>query len=120
MSKCSSSTKRTACWTLLPKKRQNLLFWATFFSEIKKLSDKLLDNPALIEVARRNTASGQVEQVIYPVDKTRKRELVTHLIKTNGWKQVLIFTRTKHGANRLSDQLGRSGIKAAAIYGNKG
>jgi ATP-dependent RNA helicase RhlE len=104
---------------LLPKKRQNLLFSATFSSEIKKLSTSLLNNPEHIEVARQNTASEQVEQVIYPVDKVRKRELVTHLIKSNGWKQVLIFTRTKHGANRLSEQLNKSGIKAAAIHGNK-
>jgi ATP-dependent RNA helicase RhlE len=104
---------------LLPKKRQNLLFSATFSKEIKKLSDGLLHNPALIEVARRNTASEQVEQIVYPVDKSRKRELIAHLIKSNDWKQVLIFTRTKHGANKLSEQLNKQHIHAAAIHGNK-
>jgi ATP-dependent RNA helicase RhlE len=73
----------------------------------------------LIEVARRNTASEQVEQVVYPVDKAKKRELMVHLIKTNNWKQVLVFTRTKHGANRLSEQLNKNKINAAAIHGNK-
>ncbi len=104
---------------LLPKKRQNLLFSATFSKEIKKLSDGLLNDPALIEVARRNTASEQVEQIVYPVDKSRKRELVAHLIKSKEWKQVLIFTRTKHGANKLSEQLNKQKIHAAAIHGNK-
>ncbi len=104
---------------LLPKKRQNLLFSATFSKEIKKLSDGLLHHPALIEVARQNSASEQVEQMIYPVDKSRKRELIIHLIKSNDWKQVLIFTRTKHGANKLSEQLNKQNIHAAAIHGNK-
>ena len=104
---------------LLPKKRQNLLFSATFSDAIKKLSDSLLNAPALIEVARRNTASEQVEQLVCPVDKARKRELITHLIKTNQWQQVLIFTRTKHGANKLSEQLNKRNITAAAIHGNK-
>ncbi len=104
---------------LLPKKRQNLLFSATFSDDIKKLADKLLNSPTLIEVARRNTASEQVEQVVYPVDKAKKRELIIHLIKTNDWKQVLIFTRTKHAANRLSEQLNKNKINAAAIHGNK-
>jgi len=104
---------------LLPKKRQNLLFSATFSDAIKKLSDSLLNTPALIEVARRNTASEQVEQLVCPVDKARKRELIIHLIKTNQWQQVLIFTRTKHGANKLSEQLNKRNITAAAIHGNK-
>ncbi len=104
---------------LLPHKRQNLLFSATFSDEIKKLSDKLLNAPALIETARRNTASQLVEQIVYPVDKARKRDLVIHLIKEKGWKQVLIFTRTKHGANRLAEQLNKTAITAAAIHGNK-
>ncbi|RUM65023.1 MAG: ATP-dependent RNA helicase RhlE [Sulfurospirillum sp.] len=104
---------------LLPQKRQNLLFSATFSDDIKRLSDSLLNSPALIEVARRNTASEQVEQLVYPVDKARKRELITHLIKTNSWKQVLIFTRTKHGANKLSEQLNKRNITSAAIHGNK-
>jgi len=104
---------------LLPKKRQNLLFSATFSNDIKKLADNLLDSPVLIEVAKRNTTTAQVEQVVYPVDKARKRELLIHLIKDNNWKQVLIFTRTKHGANKLSEVLAKKGITSAAIHGNK-
>ena len=104
---------------LLPKKRQNLLFSATFADPIKKLADSLLNAPALIEVARRNTASEKVDQTIHPVDKARKRELLSHLIKLGNWQQVLVFTRTKHGANRLSEQLAKDGITATAIHGNK-
>ncbi|MEN6486139.1 MAG: DEAD/DEAH box helicase [Syntrophobacteraceae bacterium] len=104
---------------LLPRSRQNLLFFATFSSEIKALSEELLHSPVLIEVARRNTASESVEQLIYPVDRTRKRELLSFLIGSNNWRQVLVFTRTKHGANRLTKQLERDGISAAAIHGNK-
>jgi len=104
---------------ILPKQRQNLLFSATFSDEIKRLSDGLLNAPALIEVARRNTTSEQVEQVVHPVDRERKRELLSHLIKKGDWKQVLVFTRTKHGANRLSEQLDKDGISSAAIHGNK-
>ncbi|SPB15036.1 ATP-dependent RNA helicase 1 [Caballeronia novacaledonica] len=103
----------------LPEKRQNLLFSATFSDEIKALADSLLDSPALIEVARRNTTAEKVEQKIYPVDRDRKRELLTHLIRGNNWFQVLVFTRTKHGANRLAEQLTRDGISALAIHGNK-
>jgi len=104
---------------MLPKQRQNLLFSATFSNEIKKLADGLLNNPTLIEVARRNTASEQVEQSVYFVDKIRKKELLSHLIKLGNWQQVLVFTRTKHGANRLCAQLEHGGITAAAIHGNK-
>jgi ATP-dependent RNA helicase RhlE len=104
---------------LLPQARQNLLFSATFPDEIKALADKLLDSPAMIEVARRNAPAERVAQVIHPVDRERKRELLSHLIASNGWRQVLVFTRTKHGANRLAEQLGRDGITAAAIHGNK-
>jgi len=104
---------------VLPKQRQNLLFSATYSEEIKKLSDRLLNSPTLIEVARRNTASESVKQAVYPVDKSRKRELLTHLINEGKWKQVLVFTRTKHGANRLTTQLDKDGITAAAIHGNK-
>ena len=104
---------------LLPKKRQNLLFSATFSKEIKDLADKLLNAPKLIEVARENTASEQVKQVVYPVDKERKRELLTRLIIEEKWRQVLVFTRTKHGANKLSVQLGKEGIRSTAIHGNK-
>jgi ATP-dependent RNA helicase RhlE len=104
---------------LLPKNKQTLLFSATFSDEIKKLSGELLENPALIEVARRNTASETVTQVVHPVDKGRKRELLSFLIGSNNWQQVLVFTRTKHGANRLSQQLIKDGITSAAIHGNK-
>jgi len=104
---------------LLPGGRQNLLFSATFSDEIKKLADSLLDSPALIEVARRNTASERVSQVVHPVDRSRKRELLSFMIGSQNWKQVLVFTRTKHGANRLAEQLGKDGIGAAAIHGNK-
>jgi len=104
---------------LLPKARQNLLFSATFPDEIKRLADSLLDSPALIEVARRNAPAERVAQVIHPVDRERKRELLSHLIGSQNWRQVLVFTRTKHGANRLAEQLARDGIGAAAIHGNK-
>ena len=104
---------------LLPKHKQTLLFSATFSNEIKKLSNELLKSPALIEVAQRNTTAELVTQVVHPVDKSRKRELLSYLIGSNNWKQVLVFTRTKHGANRLSQQLIKDGIMAAAIHGNK-
>jgi ATP-dependent RNA helicase RhlE len=104
---------------LLPPKRQNLLFFATFSDEMKKLADSLLNSPALVEVARRNTAKESIEQVVYPVDRKRKRELLSFLIGSQNWRQVLVFTRTKHGANRLSQQLEKDGISAAAIHGNK-
>ncbi len=104
---------------LLPKKKQTLLFSATFSNEIKRLSNDLLNSPALIEVAQRNTASERVTQVVHLVDKGRKRELASFLIGSNNWQQVLVFTRTKHGANRLAEQLGTDGITAAAIHGNK-
>jgi ATP-dependent RNA helicase RhlE len=103
----------------LPAKRQNLLFSATFSDEIKALADSLLDTPALIEVARRNTTTELVAQKIHPVDRDRKRELLTHLIQQHNWFQVLVFTRTKHGANRLAEQLTKDGISALAIHGNK-
>ena len=104
---------------LLPKHKQTLLFSATFSDEIKKLANGLMKSPALIEVARRNTASESVTQVVHPVDKNRKRELLSYLIGSNNWQQVLVFTRTKHGANRLSEQLDKDGISSAAIHGNK-
>lgn len=104
---------------LLPKQRQNLLFSATFSNDIKKLADGLLDSPTLIEVAQRNTTSERVAQVVHHVDKNRKRELLSFLIGSGDWKQVLVFTRTKHGANRLAQQLEQDGLTAAAIHGNK-
>ncbi len=104
---------------LLPKQRQNLLFSATFSNDIKKLASGFLNAPELIEVAQRNTTAERVEQVVHRVDKKRKRELLSYLIGSNNWQQVLVFSRTKHGANRLSTQLEKDGIKAAAIHGNK-
>lgn len=104
---------------MLPKQRQTLLFSATFSDEIKTLADQLLNQPALIEVAPRNTAAERITQVVHPVDRQRKRELLSHLIGTGNWRQVLVFTRTKHGANRLTEQLQQDGITAAAIHGNK-
>ncbi len=104
---------------LLPAKRQNLLFSATFSDDIRALADSLLNRPVLIEVARRNTASERVAQCVLPVDRQRKRELLSHLIGKGNWQQVLIFTRTKHGANRLTEQLQQDGISAAALHGNK-
>ena len=104
---------------LLPPKRQNLLFSATFSDEIKTLADNLLDNPALIEVARRNSTVEAITQVIHPVDRDKKRQLLSHLIKTFDWHQVLVFTRTKHGANKLAEYLGKHDIPSAAIHGNK-
>ncbi|MCW8964079.1 MAG: DEAD/DEAH box helicase, partial [Gammaproteobacteria bacterium] len=104
---------------LVPKQKQTLLFSATFSNDIKKLANTLLKSPALVEVAKRNAATETVTQVIHPVDKERKRELLSHLIGSNNWRQVLVFTRTKHGANRLSKQLVGDGITAAAIHGNK-
>ncbi|KDP85928.1 RNA helicase, partial [Cupriavidus sp. SK-3] len=104
---------------VLPPKRQNLLFSATFSDEIRGLADRLLDNPASIEVARRNTTAETVAQRVYPVDRERKRELLAHLVRENDWHQVLVFTRTKHGANRLAEQLDKEGLSALAIHGNK-
>ncbi len=104
---------------LLPLKRQNLLFSATYTDEIRRLADGLLNNPELVEVARRNTAAELVTQVVHPVGHSRKREMLSHLIKRGDWKQVLVFTRTKHGANRLAAQLASDGIDATAIHGNK-
>ena len=104
---------------LLPKQRQNLLFSATFSAEIKLLADGLLNKPAMVEVARQNATAELITQRVYPVDRERKRELLSHLIKEHNWHQVLVFTRTKHGANRLAEQLGKDGIPALAIHGNK-
>jgi len=105
--------------TLLPAKRQNLLFSATFSNEIKELADKLLNSPAMIEVARRNSTVEVISQRIHPVDRNGKHTLLTHLIKTLKWSQVLVFTRTKHGANKLVEQLGKAEISSMAIHGNK-
>ncbi len=104
---------------LLPKQRQNLLFSATFSDEIKSLADGLLHNPGFVEVARRNTTSELVEQSVHMIPQKLKSYLLAHLIKHNSWKQVLVFTRTKHGANRLAAKLTSADIPAAAIHGNK-
>ncbi|WP_374580950.1 DEAD/DEAH box helicase [Pseudoduganella sp.] len=103
----------------LPPKRQNLLFSATFSDEIKALADGLLDNPKTIEVARRNSTVEIISQKIHPVDRDKKHPMLSHLIRSNNWTQVLVFTRTKHGANKLVEQLGKDGVKAMAIHGNK-
>src|SRR5689334_14576324 len=104
---------------LLPKERQNLLFSATFPDEIRKLTNSFMRSPVTVEVAPRNKPVELISQVVYPVHQTRKRELLSHLVKTNNWHQVLVFTRTKHGANRLAQQLERDGIESDAIHGNK-
>ena len=104
---------------LLPPMRQTLLFSATFSDEIRKLSAQFLKDPATVEVARRNTPAELVTQYAYLVEADRKRELLSHLVKKNDWDQVLVFTKTKHGANRLASQLQRDGINADAIHGNK-
>jgi len=104
---------------LLPAQRQNLLFSATFPEEIRKLAASFMRNPATVEVARRNTPAELVAQVAYPVQADQKRSLLAHLVKSNDWRQVLVFVRTKHGANRLAQQLLREGIEADAIHGNK-
>jgi len=104
---------------LLPDRRQNLLFSATFSREIRSLAEGLLDQPASVQVTPENTAVELVEQVVHPVDRERKRELLTHLVRTRVIDQALVFTRTKHGANKLAEQLNRDGIAAAAIHGNK-
>ena len=103
----------------LPKKKQNLLFSATFPKEIKALADSLLNSPKRIQVASSNSTADKVVQVVYPVDKSRKRELLAYCIEEEGWFQVLVFSRTKHGANKLASQLSKEGINADAFHGNK-
>ena len=104
---------------LLPARRQNLLFTATFSDEIRALAGGLLQRPAEVQIARRNAAIELVRQVVYPVDRERKRQLLSHLVSSGRIDRALVFTRTKHGANRLAEQLGQDGILAAAIHGNK-
>jgi ATP-dependent RNA helicase RhlE len=104
---------------LLPPKRQNLLFSATFSAEIRRLAADLLHEPTEIQIAGRNTAAEGVRQIVHPVDRHRKRALLAHRIDSENWRQVLVFTRTKHGANRLADELLRDGLSAMAIHGNK-
>lgn len=104
---------------LIPANKQSLLFSATFSKEIKNLAQTLLKSPQTIEIAPHNTPTELVSQVVYPVDSRRKRELLSFLISSGEWKQVLVFTRTKHSANRLMEQLNEDGITAGAIHGNK-
>ena len=104
---------------LLPARRQNLLFSATFSDEIRELAAGLLHDPAYVQIARRNAVIELVRQVVYPVDRDRKRALLSHLVRSGRIARALVFTRTKHGANRLAEQLGMDGILAAAIHGNK-
>ncbi|WP_150911698.1 DEAD/DEAH box helicase [Marinobacter halotolerans] len=104
---------------MLPAKRQNLMFSATFSPEIRKLATGLLNDPVQVEVAARNTSAESIVQSVYPVDQSQKTALLSKLVRDNGWEQVLVFTRTKHGANRLTQKLERDGITAAAIHGNK-
>ncbi len=103
----------------LPADRQNLLFSATFSKDIRRLARDLLTDPAEIQIATSGKPADGIEQAVYPVDRTRKRALLSHCIKTNNWQQVLVFTRTKHGANRLAKQLESDGLETAAIHGNK-
>ena len=105
--------------TLVSEQRQTLLFSATFSGPIKKLADSFLRSPQLIEVARANATAEGVDQVVYPVDRHRKSELLSFIIGSRNWQQVLVFTRTKHGANRLTKHLQKDGLTAAAIHGNK-
>jgi ATP-dependent RNA helicase RhlE len=104
---------------LLPQRRQNLLFSATFSNEIRQLAEGLLDRPASVQVTPRNTPTDLVRQLVHPVDRARKRELLSHLVRTHAVEQALVFTRTKHGADRLAQQLLQDGIATTAIHGNK-
>ncbi|MEO0996570.1 MAG: DEAD/DEAH box helicase [Pseudomonadota bacterium] len=103
----------------LPAERQNLLFSATFSKEIRSLASSFLNSPAEIQVAPRNTTADRISQLVHPVDKSRKRELLSHRIGSGNWRQVLVFARTRHGANRLAKQLSDDGLHAVAIHGNK-
>ena len=104
---------------VLPAQKQSLLFSATFSDEIKALADRLLNKPALIEVARRNQTNDSIAQKVHPVGRDMKKDLLSHLIKSNDWDQVLVFTRMKSGANKLVEFLLKEGISAMAIHGNK-
>ena len=104
---------------LVPKNRQTLLFSATFSKEIKALAAGFQHNPSLVEVAAQNKTADRIAQLVHPVDKNKKRNLLSKLIKEGAWKQVLVFTRTKHGANKLCEYLEQEGIQSAAIHGNK-
>ena len=105
--------------SFMPEKRQNLLFSATFSKEIRKLAEGILKNPVSVEAAPQNSTADKVAQKVYSIDKKKKTEVVIKLIKEGNWSQVLIFTRTKHGANKLTEKLIKAGVTAAAIHGNK-
>ncbi|WP_373057093.1 DEAD/DEAH box helicase [Zunongwangia sp. H14] len=104
---------------LMPAQRQNLLFSATFSKDIKQFANTFLKHPVMVEAAPQNTAAEKVDQKVYKTNKSKKTALITKLISDGNWEQVLVFTRTKHGANRLSQKLEKSGITSAAIHGNK-
>lgn len=103
----------------LPKDRQNLMFSATFSNDIRKLAHQFLNNPAEVSVSPKNSTAETVQQIVYPVDKKQKTKLLIHLVNEHGWNQVLVFSRTKHGANKIAAKLIEAGITAAAIHGNK-
>lgn len=105
--------------SLLPKKRQNLMFSATFSKEIRKLAKGIISNPVEIDVTPRNSTVDKISQIIHPVDKARKTDLLSYLIKQGNWHQVLVFSRTKHGSDKLVRRLAKHNIHAAAIHGNK-
>ena len=104
---------------VLPDKRQNLMFSATFANEIRTLTRSIMNNPVEVEVSPPNTTAERVEQWVHPVDKSEKSAALKELVQIHNWQQVLVFTRTKHGANRLTQHLEKAGINAAAIHGNK-
>ncbi len=103
----------------LPHFRQNLLFSATFSSEIKRLSSSILKEPKMIKVAADNKTAERIKQTVHPVDRAKKADLLSYLIGKNGWSQVLVFTRTKHGADKLSKRLAQDGLPSTSIHGNK-
>lgn len=104
---------------VIPRKRQTLMFSATFSHEIHSLANTFLKSPMKIQVSPENTAAERIKQVVFPVDKGRKRELLSHYIGSQNWRQVLVFTRTKHGASKLTRQLNQDGLKTAEIHSNK-
>ena len=104
---------------LMPRQRQNLLFSATFSDEIRELSKSVLTNATEVSVAARNTTAERVDQTVHLVEQAHKRDILSHIIRESGWHQVLVFTRTKHGANRLAEKLVKDGLSASAIHGNK-
>jgi ATP-dependent RNA helicase RhlE len=105
--------------SLMPAKRQNLLFSATFSPEIRRLAQGLLHQPVQLQATPENQAAPLVEQLLHPCDMGRKADLLSHLIRSNDWQQVLVFSRTKHGANKVAERLEKEGLSAAAIHGNK-